>query len=192
VDEVQRLDAAWGRTSLSEAVARYLFKLMAYKDEYEVARLYSDGSFAHQLASQFEGDFQLQFHLAPPLWAKKNAQGEGVKRHFGPVTMVAFKWLARLKGLRGTALDVFGRTEERRTERALIQAYRDTLSEVLAGLTAVQGQADAQARYALALEIASIPEDIRGFGHVKARHIAAARQKWQGLLARWRGTEPAP
>ncbi len=192
VDEVQRLDAAWGRTSLSEAVARYLFKLMAYKDEYEVARLYSDGSFAHQLASQFEGDFQLQFHLAPPLWAKKNAQGEGVKRHFGPATMVAFKWLARLKGLRGTALDVFGRTEERRTERALIQAYRDTLSEVLAGLTAVQGQADAQARYGLALEIASIPEDIRGFGHVKARHIAAARQKWQGLLARWRGTEPAP
>ncbi|MBB1074417.1 indolepyruvate ferredoxin oxidoreductase family protein [Rhodoferax sp. 4810] len=192
VEEIQGVDAAWGRTGLSEAVAHYLFKLMAYKDEYEVARLYSDGTFAAKLASQFEGDYRLRYHLAPPLWARRNAKGELVKQTFGHKTLLAFSWLARLKGLRGTMLDIFGRTEERRTERALIAQYRDTLSEIIVGLHSAHGQPVGDALYALALELATIPENIRGFGHVKAQQVAAAQQKWQGLLARWRKALPAP
>ncbi|MDD2926042.1 indolepyruvate ferredoxin oxidoreductase family protein [Rhodoferax sp.] len=186
VAQVQRVDAVWGQTSLSEAVARQLFKLMTYKDEYEVARLHSDGSFEKKLADQFEGDYQLQFHLAPPLLAKTNDQGQLVKQSFGPMTMIAFRWLARLKGLRGTALDVFGHTGERRQERALISQYRGTVGELLAALAVGPQAPDAQTRYQLALALARIPDQIRGFGHVKARHLAAARENWQTLLAQLR------
>ena len=184
VEQAQRMEAAWGKTGLSEAVARYLFKLMAIKDEYEVARLYSDGRFASQLASQFEGDYSLQFHLAPPLWARTNEKGELVKRPFGPATMTAFKWLARLKGLRGTALDIFGRTAERRTERALIVQYRDMLADLQGVLSGGAGQVHADELYAVALEMARVPEEIRGFGHVKARQLAKAQDKWQALRVR--------
>jgi indolepyruvate ferredoxin oxidoreductase len=163
---------------LSEAVARYLFKLMAYKDEYEVARLHTDAAFEQQLGAMFEGDFKVVHHLAPPLFAKKNARGELIKQSYGPWMRTAFKLLARMKGLRGTALDPFGRTAERREERALVADYRASIEELLGGLTAQ--------KLPLALQIARIPQQIRGFGHVKARHLAPARQEWDALMAQWR------
>jgi len=183
VDKVRAAEAPLSSTRLTEAVARYLFKLMAYKDEYEVARLHTDAAFSAKVEAMFEGDYKLVHHLAPPLTAKRNEKGELVKRPFGPWMRTGFKLLARLKGLRGTALDPFGRTEERRTERALIGQYRACIDELLSGLNA--------GRLALATEIARIPEDIRGFGHVKARHLAAARTKWDGLMAQWRAPKNA-
>ncbi|WP_348756097.1 indolepyruvate ferredoxin oxidoreductase family protein [uncultured Aquincola sp.] len=184
VDQVRQTESPLGGTRLSEAVARYLFKLMAYKDEYEVARLHTQTGFDEKIAAMFEGDYKLVHHLAPPLTAKTNERGEGVKRPFGPWMHTAFGVLAKLKGLRGTAFDVFGRTEERRTERALIEQYKASVLELLQGLNAE--------RLPLAVEIASIPEQIRGYGHVKARHLATARPKWDGLMAQWRaGGSPA-
>ncbi len=171
-------EKAVGKTTLAEAVARYLFKLMAYKDEYEVARLHSDPTFRARIDAMFEGDYRLHYHLAPPLLAKKNAKGELLKRPFGPAMGTAFKLLARLKGLRGTALDIFGRTEERCGERALIAEYRASIEELLAGLTVDN--------HTLAVEIARLPEQIRGYGHVKARHLAAVRPQWEALRTRWR------
>ncbi|MGE0350773.1 indolepyruvate ferredoxin oxidoreductase family protein [Hydrogenophaga sp.] len=182
VERVRAAEAPLGKTALTEAVVRYLFKLMAYKDEYEVARLHSDPAFHARLASQFEGDYKLKLHLAPPLIAKQNERGELVKQPFGPGMFTVFKVLARLKGLRGTALDVFGRTEERRTERALIGEYRADVERLLSGLDAHN--------HALAVDIANVPEQIKGFGHVKARHLAAARTRRERLLQQWR--EPAP
>ena len=179
VQKVQAAEAQLGTTTrLTEAVARYLFKLMAYKDEYEVARLHTDKAFMDKIAAQFEGDFKLVHHLAPPLSAAKNEKGELVKKPYGPWMRNAFGLLAKMKGLRGTAFDIFGKTEERRTERALIVEYRACVDELLAGLTAD--------KLALAVEIARIPEDIRGYGHVKERHLKAARAKWNGLMAQWR------
>ncbi|WP_137921089.1 indolepyruvate ferredoxin oxidoreductase family protein [Hydrogenophaga sp. 2FB] len=178
VERVRAAEQPLGKTALTEAVVRYLFKLMAYKDEYEVARLHSDPAFHARLASQFEGDFKLKLHLAPPLIAKKNERGELIKQPFGPSMFTVFKVLARFKWLRGTALDIFGRTEERRTERALIGEYRADIEMLLAGLT--------PETHALAVEIAGIPEQIRGYGHVKERHLAAARNRREGLLQQWR------
>ncbi len=166
-----------GSTALSEAVARYLFKLMAYKDEYEVARLYTSGEFRRRLEQQFEGDFKLHFHLAPPLLAKKNAKGELVKREYGPWVFKAFGLLARLRGLRGGAFDVFGYTADRKMERQLIADYETTIAGLLDRLDA--GNAG------LAAEIASIPEHIRGYGHVKEAHLHAAKAREAELLVRW-------
>ncbi|MEG1771565.1 MAG: DUF6537 domain-containing protein, partial [Comamonas sp.] len=178
VDQVHSAELALGKgTRLSEAVARYLFKLMAYKDEYEVARLHTDAAFTTKLANMFEGDYKLVHHLAPPLLAQKDDQGHLRKKTFGPWVRSAFGVLTRLRGLRGTAFDVFGYTEERRTERALIATYRQDITQLLAGLT--------QERLALAVEIASIPEGIRGYGHVKERHLEAAQAKRAALLAQW-------
>jgi indolepyruvate ferredoxin oxidoreductase len=182
VEKVRTAEAPLGKTTLTEAVARYLFKLMAYKDEYEVARLHTDTGFLNKVNAMFEGDFKLNYHLAPPLIAKKNDKGEMQKQQFGPWMLTGFKLLARLKGLRGTPLDVFGRTEERRMERALIDEYKASLEEVLTGLNA-----DNQAT---ALEIARIPEMIKGYGHVKARHLASARPQWAALMQTFR--QPAP
>ncbi|SNS19114.1 indolepyruvate ferredoxin oxidoreductase [Noviherbaspirillum humi] len=159
---------------LTEAVARNLYKLMAYKDEYEVARLHADPAFRAKIAGMFEGDYQLKFHLAPPLLARRDAQGHLVKRQFGPWMMTAFRLLSRFKGLRGTALDVFGHTEERRMERALIRHYRDTVAALLGKLSVDNLQK--------AVALASLPEDIRGFGHVKERNLNAAREKEALLL----------
>ncbi|MEJ8858318.1 indolepyruvate ferredoxin oxidoreductase family protein [Variovorax robiniae] len=179
VGRVQQVETARvGKNTLTEAVARYLFKLMAYKDEYEVARLHTDQSFLDRVNGMFEGDFKLNYHLAPPLTAKKNAKGELQKKKFGPGMLTGFKILASLKGLRGTALDVFGRTEERKTERALIGEYKASIEEVMSGLTA--------ANHATALEIAALPEQIRGYGHVKDRNLAAARTRWAALMTQWR------
>jgi len=151
---------------------------MAYKDEYEVARLYSESGFADRIKSQFEGDYTLHFHLAPPLLSKRNEKGELIKSEYGPWVFGAFKLLAKLRGLRGTALDIFGHTEERRTERRLIEDYERTVSELLGRLTPDS--------HALAVEIASIPEEIRGYGHVKTKNLAAAKEKEAKLLARYR------
>jgi indolepyruvate ferredoxin oxidoreductase len=179
VDKVRAAEGGLGAgQALSEAVARYLFKLMAYKDEYEVARLHTDPAFAARIASMFEGDYKLVHHLAPPALATRNERGELVKKPYGPWMRTAFTLLARMKGLRGTALDLFGRTEERREERALIGEYRRCIEELL-------GKLGADNR-ALAVEIARIPEEIRGFGHVKTRHLVAARGKWAALMQRWR------
>ncbi|MFT3954627.1 MAG: indolepyruvate ferredoxin oxidoreductase family protein [Piscinibacter sp.] len=178
VEKVRAAEAPLSGTRLSEAVARYLFKLMAYKDEYEVARLHTDAAFTKKLADMFEGDIKLVHHLAPPLFAKTNDKGELVKKPFGPWMRSTFGLLAKFKGLRGGALDPFGRTEERKTERALIGEYRACIEELLKGLNAT--------RLAQAVEIARIPEEIRGYGHVKARHLAAARGKWATLMAQWR------
>ncbi len=185
MDEVQRVDALLGKTALSAAVAHNLFKLMAYKDEYEVARLYTDGSFAAKLAKQFEGDYQLHFHLAPPLLGKTNAQGEPVKQRFGPWTLTAFKLLARLKGLRGTALDVFGRTEERRQERAWIERYQMMLQEICDKLASGPYESRASS-YQIGLELAAIPQHIRGFGHVKTKAATAAMEQWDGLCQQFK------
>ncbi|WP_309681313.1 indolepyruvate ferredoxin oxidoreductase family protein, partial [Polaromonas sp.] len=178
VEKVRVAEAPLGKTTLTEAVARYLFKLMAYKDEYEVARLHTDASFHARINAMFEGDFKLNYHLAPPLIAAKNDQGELQKRPFGPWMLTGFKLLAKLKGLRGTPLDIFGRTEERKMERALIGEYRASIEEVLTGLNA--------GNHALAVDIARIPELIRGYGHVKERHLKTARPQWAELMQSWR------
>ena len=163
---------------LAEAVARNLFKLMAYKDEYEVARLHTDTGFLQRIAQQFEGDYRVVYHLAPPLLARRNDKGELQKRRYsGALMRWGFALLARLKGLRGSAFDVFGHTAERRSERALIVQYRDSIEQVLAQFS--------PERQALALEIARIPEHIKGFGHVKERHGQAAQALWGNLMARW-------
>ncbi|MFH3481484.1 indolepyruvate ferredoxin oxidoreductase family protein [Xanthobacter variabilis] len=176
-------EAAPGRTDLTEAVARNLFKLMAYKDEYEVARLYADGAFLKQVASAFEGDLKFEFHLAPPVFARPDpATGEPRKMRFGPWMLRALGLLAKLKGLRGTALDPFGRSAERRTERALITDYERLMGEVLADLDG--------GNHALAVALASIPEKIRGYGPVKVRQLQAAKAEEAELLMRFRA--PAP
>ncbi|HEX7989830.1 MAG TPA: indolepyruvate ferredoxin oxidoreductase family protein [Stenotrophomonas sp.] len=167
-----------GSTALSEAAARYFFKLMAYKDEYEVARLYTSGDFAKRVAEKFEGDYQVRFHLAPPLFAKRDEHGQLQKKEYGPWMFKAFGLLAKFKGLRGGRFDVFGYTEERRGERQLISDYEKTLQELISGLDA--------RRLALAVDIASIPEHIRGYGHVKEAHLHEAKAREATLLATWR------
>jgi len=174
---------ARGLTGLSEAVARYYFKLMAYKDEYEVARLYTDPAFMEKIRTQFEGDYQLRFHLAPPLLARRNEKGELIKKEYGPWMFAAFKVLAKLRFLRGGVFDVFGRTAERRAERRLIDDYAQRIEEILAQLT--------PDNHALAVQIASIPEQIRGFGHVKERHLHAAKAQEAKLLEALRNPKVA-
>ena len=170
VRKVEQLESALGKTLLTQNVARYLFKLMAYKDEYEVARLHTDTAFLDKVGAMFEGDFKLNYHLAPPLIARKNEKGELQKQKFGPWMLTAFKLLAKLKGLRGTAFDVFGRSDERRMERALIGEYKASIETLLINLTAEN--------HASAVLVARIPEIIKGYGHVKERNVRAARLQW--------------
>ncbi|WP_064745959.1 indolepyruvate ferredoxin oxidoreductase family protein [Lysobacter antibioticus] len=177
VREAEQVKAP-GSTDLAEAVARYFFKLMAYKDEYEVARLYTSGEFQRRLQQQFDGDYKLKFHLAPPLLAKKDAQGRLIKQEFGPWVFTAFKWLAKLRKLRGGTFDLFGYTEERKMERRLIADYEKTVGDLLSSLDG--GNVD------LAAEIASIPEHIRGYGHVKEDHLHKAKAREAELLKEFR------
>jgi indolepyruvate ferredoxin oxidoreductase len=163
---------------LTAAVAQGLFKLMSYKDEYEVARLYTQGDFLRQVHEQFEGDIRLKFHLAPPLLARRNAKGELFKSDYGPWVLSVFKILARLKTLRGTALDVFGYTAERRMERRLIDDYEATVNELLQRL-------DAQ-RLPLAVQIAEQAQRMRGFGHVKERNVESVLRDQAQLLEQYR------
>ncbi|MGI9433249.1 MAG: indolepyruvate ferredoxin oxidoreductase family protein, partial [Geminicoccaceae bacterium] len=181
VDRVREAEArqAEGMNGLAEAVARYYFKLLAYKDEYEVARLYSDGAFAKKLARQFDGKGKVHVYLAPPLFAERDpVSGHLQKKAYGPWIFTAFKWLARLKGLRGTAFDPFGHSEERIAERRLITHYEALIVEILTRLD--------HDNHALAVEIASLPEQVRGFGHVKERHLNAVKARESELLQAFR------
>jgi indolepyruvate ferredoxin oxidoreductase len=182
VERVRKVesDRLNGATRLAEAVARSYFKLLAYKDEYEVARLHADPAFRAKIAAQFEGDYKLNFYLAPPLLSKPDpATGQIAKMRFGPWMMTAFGVLARMKFLRGTVFDVFGRTEERRAERALIGEYEQLIDELLGRLS--------KDNHAVAIQLASVPEEIRGYGHVKDRSLSTARAQWADLLAQFRG-----
>jgi indolepyruvate ferredoxin oxidoreductase len=178
VERVRQAESPLGKTVLSETVARYLFKVMAYKDEYEVARLHTETGFKERIDAMFEGDYKVNYHLAPPLTARRNAKGELQKKKFGPAMHTAFRVLSTLRGLRGTPFDIFGRTAERKTERALIGEYRASIEQVLATLGADN--------LPLAIEIARIPEQIKGFGHVKERNLAAARVQWARLMEQWK------
>jgi indolepyruvate ferredoxin oxidoreductase len=174
IQRVEMAEAHLGKTLLAETVARHLYKLMAYKDEYEVARLHTQSAFLDRIQNSFEGDFKVHYHLAPPLLAKRNNKGELLKQKFGPFMQTVFKLLASLKGLRGTPFDPMGYTEERRTERALIGEYMQHMDHVLADLR--------PENHAHALKVAQVPENIKGFGHVKERNILAARALWATLL----------
>jgi indolepyruvate ferredoxin oxidoreductase len=172
-----------GFASLAGAVARNYFKLLASKDEYEVARLYTDGAFQRAVAEEFEGDLKLEFHLAPPLFAKPDpVTGRPRKRRFGAWTMALFGVLARLKFLRGTAFDPFGHSEDRTLERRLIAEYEALIDAILDGLT--------PATHARAVALASLPDGIRGYGPVKRESVDAAKAKEAELLARFKA--PAP
>ena len=161
--------------AFTKAVARSLFKLMAYKDEYEVARLHTDPSMKQAIAAQFEGNYSLSYHLAPP--TLDGSKGVPLKKRFGPWMGKAFMVLARLKFLRGTALDLFGRTAERRTERALAGEFMAGVEQVLAGLTPATQEA--------ALAFAALPMTIRGYGHVKEASLRKARVQWAALLGQF-------
>jgi len=165
---------------LTETVARYYHKLLAYKDEYEVARLYTDGKFAQALKGQFSGNYKLQFHMAPPLFEKIDpATGRPKKRKFGPWMLSALRLLAKMKGLRGTPLDPFGHLKDRKTERALIAEYEHDIATVLAGLNRENLEAGAA--------LLAVPDMIRGFGPVKEAKLAQARLRKAALLARFNG-----
>ena len=166
---------AAGSTALTDAVARNYFKLLAIKDEYEVARLYTDGEFERQVAATFEGDYKLRYHFAPPLWVGPDKlTGVPVKRSYGPWMRPLLATLAKLKGVRGTWLDPFGHTEERVLERRLIADYERTLDELERVLDA--------GTMALAVEIASLPASVRGYGHVKRRNLDTAKARERALL----------
>ncbi|MGB6537538.1 MAG: indolepyruvate ferredoxin oxidoreductase family protein [Xanthobacteraceae bacterium] len=186
VDRAKAAEAARtaGKCGLADAVGRYLFKLMAYKDEYEVARLFTEGSFRRQVDAEFGGEnLRLEFHLAPPLLARRDkTSGLPRKMSFGPWLLPVFRLLANLKGLRGTPFDPFGRSPERRLERKLIADYEAMVAELLAKLTPDNHQ--------LAVALAAIPEKIRGFGHVKERHVAAAKADEAALLEQFRNGAP--
>ncbi|GLR90804.1 DUF6537 domain-containing protein [Bradyrhizobium iriomotense] len=163
---------------LTRAVADSLFKLMAYKDEYEVARLYRSPEFAAALKNRFEGDVTLRFHLAPPFIAKPGPNGAAPRKlSFGPWMMHLFALLASLKFLRGTPFDLFGYTEERKTERRLIGDYGALVERLLAGLS--------PATLDTAVRLVALPQKIRGYGHVKARSLAGAEREKQNLLAQF-------
>lgn len=177
----QALDPA--SEQLTATVARYYAKLLSYKDEYEVARLHSDPANLAAMRSQFSGDMRVEYNLAPPLLSKRDpVTGHLKKRSFGPWIVPAFRLLAKLRFLRGTALDIFGKTAERKMERQLIADYEALLAEIVTNLNSDN--------FAKAVELAALPETIRGYGHVKERHVAATRQRWAALLEVFRHGEP--
>jgi indolepyruvate ferredoxin oxidoreductase len=178
VDAVRTVEtkAIPGSTAVTEAVARNLFKLMAIKDEYEVARLYTDGSFQKQLAAQFQDYDRLEFHLAPPILGRRGSDGKPRKSNFGPWMMTGFRALAAMKGLRGSSFDPFGYSAERRMERRLLAMYEGDLDLIVRSL--VLGKAEAAAA------LASIPALIRGYGHVKEESAKKAAGERERLLER--------
>ena len=173
------IDRVPGSTEFTEAVASYYFKLLAYKDEYEVARLYTNGDFMQKIKGRFEGDYKLKLHLAPPLFSSRDAHnGEPVKTAYGAWILSAMNLLARFKFLRGTAFDPFGKTAERKMERRLIEEYEQIIEELLRGLS--------KKNHALAVEIARIPEQIRGYDLVKQKHVESAKSQKNELLNEFR------
>ncbi len=168
-----------GSTALTEAVALNYAKLLAYKDEYEVARLFAAPAFAAAVAAQFENPEKLEFHLAPPIMARRDARtGHLIKQSYGPWMMTAFRALAKLKMLRGTVLDPFGRGEERQAERRMIVEYEAQIEDILKALSA--------ANLALAVELAALPDMVRGFGHVKERNMRLYEAERARLAAKLR------
>ena len=169
---------------VTEAAARNLFKLMAIKDEYEVARLYTDGSFQKQLAAQFQDYDRLEFHLAPPVLGRRGSDGKPRKSSFGPWMMTGFRVLAALKGLRGSPLDVFGYSAERRLERRLLADYEGDL-DLIAGALA-PGKTESAAA------LVSVPALIRGYGHVKQANAQKAAGERERLLERIKAAAASP
>ncbi len=178
------LNAGFGE-ELPRAVAINYAKLLAYKDEYEVARLYTDGRFERQIRDQFDGDFRISFNLAPPILAGgKDALGRPRKRVFGPWMMSVFRLLARMRGLRGTAFDIFGYGAERRLERELIAGYERDVAHVLSLLSPLNLDT--------AIEILSLPDRIRGYGPVKEKSVQEARARYEQLAKDLVSPPPAP
>ncbi len=178
-------DKTGSNTQLSEAVARYFFKLMAYKDEYEVARLHTEGSFLKRVKAEFTGDYKLNYHMAPPVFSKRDkATGELRKMSFGPWMRPVLGVLAKLKFLRGTALDVFGYSHERKTERALIEDYEKLIRQIMSELSS--------SNHLTAVQLASVPDQIRGYGHVKERNLKLAKAEEARLLAQFGSKSPPP
>ena len=172
-----------GQSGLAEAAARYLYKLMAYKDEFEVARLHADPAFLAQLDAQFKHGYTVRYNLAPPTISKRDpVTGHLIKQQFGPWMLSAFRWMAKFKHLRGGALDIFGKTEERRHERQMIEDYIKELDDICARLSA--------ANHAAAVALASVPDEIRGYGHVKEKSIAEAKTLREQRLQAFRNPQP--
>ncbi|MGI9520455.1 MAG: indolepyruvate ferredoxin oxidoreductase family protein [Hyphomicrobiaceae bacterium] len=178
IDWIAKAEAAQlpGETGLAVAAAKAYYKLLAYKDEYEVARLFTSGAFAEQVAAQFDGVKKIEFHLAPPLisWKRDKVSGHPYKMAFGPWMMSVMRSLAKLRTLRGTRWDIFGYTAERRQERQMIRDYERLLDEVIPRLS--------MATHATLRELVGLPLEIKGFGHIKAAHHAKAKQRQAELL----------
>ena len=186
VARVRAAEAALGSQRLTEAVADSYFKLLACKDEYEVARLYADPAFWQQIDERFEGDFTVSFHLAPTFLARPDPDSGRIhKLKFGPWMKTAFGWLAKLRRLRGTPFDLFGYHAERKAERALTTQFEADIGQLIGDLNAE--------RLPIAIELARLPDEIRGYGHIKAAAMQRAAEKREALLARWRagGRRPA-
>ena len=165
--------------ALTRAVAKSLYKLMACKDEYEVARLYSDGAFQKYLESRFEGEVRLTYHLAPPLLSRKDRSGRIHKRRFPAATLWLFRLLARLRFLRGGPFDLFRYLPERKEEQATLQEFESLLDRIAGELS--------DENYPVALELAQLPMQIRGFGHIKSANLAQARVRQAALLKKFTG-----
>jgi indolepyruvate ferredoxin oxidoreductase len=181
---VRTAESALGGERLTRAVARYYAKLLSYKDEYEVARLYTDGNFETALKAQFENWEGLRFHMAPPLLTKAGSDGRVKKLVIGGWLWKGLAVLARFKSLRGGPLDLFGYTAERRMERQLIADYEQLIEQLLQGLQ--------PERLELALQLARLPERIRGYGHVKEAHVEQVRQQWQQMLVSYQAPVQQP
>jgi indolepyruvate ferredoxin oxidoreductase len=180
--EIERSKAP-RRSGFAEAAARGYYKLLAYKDEYEVARLFTDAAFDRALGDQFETRGKLEFHLAPPLFARRDkVTGEPRKMKFGRWMLPVFRLLAKGKALRGTAWDVFGYTHERKLERQMVADYETLLDELAERLT--------PATHATAVALAGLPMEIKGFGHIKERNYKTAKAREAALLAELRDPSP--
>jgi indolepyruvate ferredoxin oxidoreductase len=181
VERVKQAEAKLDRgDALSKAVAKYLFKLMAHKDEWEVARLYARPEFRKELEAAFEGDFRLKFHVAGgPFGRRDPVTGRLVKREVGPWLMTAFRAMAPLRRLRGSVLDPFRGSSERRLARGLLETYEADLDRIVGALSADN--------HAVAVKLASLPEKVRGYGHVREEHAAAVAKEREVLLGQWTG-----
>jgi len=171
-------------TALTEAAARYFYKLMAYKDEYEVARLHSDPAFLSELDAQFPNGYTVEYNLAPPMFSKRDPEtGELIKQKYGAWVLKAFRHLAKFKNLRGGKWDIFGKTEERRQERQAIEDYSKLLDEIAGKLN--------RDNLAIAVQLASVPDEVRGYGHIKEKNVHLAKEKEAKLLQAFRTPQPA-
>ncbi|HHI81678.1 MAG TPA: indolepyruvate ferredoxin oxidoreductase family protein, partial [Rhizobiales bacterium] len=184
IGDIER-EKAPGRSGLVEAVALSYFKLLAYKDEYEVARLYSDGRFEQQVRDAFDGDLKFEFHLAPPLFARKDKlTGHPRKMRLGPWVLPLFRLLAKGKRLRGSRWDLFGYSAERRLERKMIGDYEALLDEIAHRLD--------PGNHHTALALVSLPLDIKGFGHIKRANYETVKRREAELLREFRDPAPVP